>query len=83
MPKGTSHLHSPRYRQFREKLVQARLDADLTQVQVADKLKKEQSWVSKSERGDRRVDFVELEDLAKLYRKPLSYFSTRKSRSRS
>ena len=32
------------------------------------------SFLSKCESGERRVDFVELQHLARIYRKPLSYF---------
>jgi transcriptional regulator with XRE-family HTH domain len=43
-------------------------------VQVARLLGRPQSFVSKFESGERRVDFVELQYLAGIYRKPLSYF---------
>jgi len=33
-----------------------------------------QSFVSKAESGERRVDFIELCHLAKIYSKPLSFF---------
>jgi hypothetical protein len=33
-----------------------------------------QSFVSKAESGERRVDFVELRHLARIYKKPLSFF---------
>ncbi len=62
------------YQQFCEKLVQARKDAGLTQVEVAKALGKPQSYVSKCERGDRRLDAVELAKLAKLYQKKIDYF---------
>jgi hypothetical protein len=32
------------------------------------------SFVSKIESGERRVDVVELNELARLYRKPLNFF---------
>jgi transcriptional regulator with XRE-family HTH domain len=48
--------------------------AGLTQVDVAKKLKKPQSFISKIESGERRLDFIEVRLLAKLYGKPLSYF---------
>jgi hypothetical protein len=38
------------------------------------KLGRPQSFLSKCESGERRVDFVELQHLARVYRKPLSYF---------
>jgi hypothetical protein len=35
--------------------------------------------VSKAESGERRVDFVELQLLARIYRKPISFFQTIRS----
>ena len=52
----------------------ARREANLTQKQGAAYFNKPQSFVSKSENGERRVDPVELRHLAKLYGKPLDYF---------
>lgn len=46
----------------------------MTQVQVAKKLGHHQSYVSKIESGERRVDVVELNRIAKLYNKSISYF---------
>lgn len=54
-----STIHSPRYRQFLKKLRAARLDAGLTQQEAARALRKPQSFVSKCESGERRVDVVE------------------------
>jgi transcriptional regulator with XRE-family HTH domain len=51
-----------------------RLDAALTQAKVAELLARPQSFVSKSESGERRVDFIELLHLAKMYKKPISFF---------
>jgi transcriptional regulator with XRE-family HTH domain len=63
-----------RYRQFLNRLREARQQARLTQVQVARKLRRPQSFVSKCESGERRVDVVELAEFARLYRKRLSFF---------
>lgn len=63
------------YKRFLLKLQKARKDANLTQVQVAELLGKPQSFVSKTESGERRVDFVELQVFAKAYRKPLTFFT--------
>ena len=63
-----------RYQKFLQRLRQARLEADLTQVQVAEVLGKPQSFVSKCETGERRVDFVELLTFAEIYQKPLTFF---------
>jgi len=69
-----SSVHSRRYQQFLRQLRAARSDAGLTQEQVAKSFKVPQSWVSKCEAGERRVDAVELERFARLYGKPLSFF---------
>ena len=57
-------LHSQRYRLFRELLLAERERAGLTQVEVARLLRKPQSFVSKYERGDRRLDMTEFLELA-------------------
>ncbi len=67
-------VHSDRYKQFLKRLKTARLAAALTQQQAAKALKLPQSFVSKCESGERRVDVVELERFAKLYKKSLSFF---------
>ena len=63
-----------RYRVFLERLRQARHDAHLTQVEVARSLRRPQSFVSKCESGERRVDVVELQEFVRLYGKPLNFF---------
>ena len=50
------------------------MEAGLTQVEGANRLKRPQSFVSKVESGERRVDVVELSELARIYRKPLDFF---------
>ena len=63
------------YKKFLARLVQARRDAGLTQVEVANRLGKAHSFLSKCELGERRVDFVELQQLAQIYKKDLSFFT--------
>ena len=65
---------SRRYRQFLKRLRAARHEAGLTQQGVARALGKPQSYVSKCETGERRVDVVELEAFARLYGKTLEFF---------
>lgn len=62
------------YRVFLRRLKQARQSAGLTQEEVARRLSRPQSFISKCESGERRVDFVELRYFARLYRKPMSFF---------
>lgn len=42
-------------------LRQVRLDANLTQSQLAEKIEQTQSYVSKYENGEQRLDLIELE----------------------
>ncbi len=67
-------IHSKEYRGIIQKLKAARLTSGLTQTEVALKLKKPQSYVSKIERGERRIDVVELKQLLKIYKKGLTDF---------
>ena len=69
-----SNVHSRAYQDFLKRLKQARIEAKLTQIGVAKKLRKPQSFVSKIESGERRLDFIEVQRLAELYGKPLSFF---------
>ncbi len=46
-------------------LRQIRLDANLTQSQLAEKLGQTQSYVSKYENGEQRLDLIELEAVSK------------------
>lgn len=60
----TKSVFSDRYSQFLAIIVQARKDKGLTQTDLANRLGKPQSYISKIERGERRVDVVELIDLS-------------------
>lgn len=67
-------IHTKEYAYFVERLNKARLEAGLTQVQVAKKLKRPQSHISNVESGQQRVDVVELQRFARLYGKDINYF---------
>lgn len=56
-------FHSPRYQQFRLLLCAAREKSNLTQTEVANRLRRPQSFVAKYEGGERRVDIVEFIDI--------------------
>ena len=62
MPKS---VHTAQYEQFRLFLIDARKRAGLSQAQLAIKLSRPQSFVSKFERGERRLDVVEFERVAR------------------
>ncbi len=77
MAMGSSKaLQTRRYQAFRERLRAARKAAGLSQKAVAEKVGRPQTWVSKCELGERRVDFVELEDWAAACRESLGSFRT-------
>ena len=46
-------------------LRQVRLDAALTQVALAERLGQTQSYISKYESGEQRLDLVEIEEICK------------------
>lgn len=73
-------IHSARYREFLRRLRRARLDAGFTQAQVAAVLGRPRSFVSKCEAGERRLDLVEAEEFARIYKRRLSYFLPSKSK---
>jgi len=57
-----------------EQLKAARDESGYDQETVADKLGKTQSYVSKIESGQRRIDVVQLKQFAKVYGKPFDFF---------
>ena len=71
MPKS---IYSKEYKKSVERLKMARLESGLKQVEVAKKLGKPQSFVSKVEQGERRLDVAELKQFADIYKKPLDFF---------
>lgn len=56
------------------KLIKARKKARLRQEDVARKLGRTQSYISKIESGQRRIDTVQLKELAAVYKKKVSFF---------
>lgn len=71
----TKSIYSNEYKNVIKRLQEARKEAGFMQSEVAEKLKKPQSYISKIERGERRVDVAELSILAKIYKKSLEYFT--------
>jgi transcriptional regulator with XRE-family HTH domain len=61
----TKSLHSHKYRQLTALVLETRRKAGLSQQQVADSLKTQQSYIAKIEGGERRIDVVEFMELAK------------------
>ena len=57
-------VHSDKYGEFLGMMIAARQEAGLTQQQLADTLGKPQSYVSKYERGERRLDVIEFLEIS-------------------
>lgn len=61
-------------------LVEARKQAGITQIDLAKKLGQSQSFVSKVERGDRRLDIIQLRTLCQIFSTSLPDFVERLER---
>jgi transcriptional regulator with XRE-family HTH domain len=59
-------LNSTRHRALVELLIQKRLDAHMTQAELAERLGEYQSFVARLESGQRRVDVVEFIELSEV-----------------
>jgi len=67
-------VYTKDYKEIINRLKQARIDAGLSQQAVADKFNKPQSYVSKIESGERRLDVAEIKKFAAIYNKLADYF---------
>ncbi len=67
-------IYSTGHKHLIEKLKQARIDTGLDQKEVAKKLGKSQSYISKIESGQRRVDVIKLKEFADIYKRDINYF---------
>ncbi|MDP3900066.1 MAG: helix-turn-helix transcriptional regulator [bacterium] len=70
----TKSIYSKEYKTVIEKLKKARLKTGLKQDEVAKILRKPQSYISKSESGERRLDITELKKFSDIYKKQINYF---------
>lgn len=67
-------IYSKEYKFALSQLRNARMASGLTQKEVAKLIGKPQSYISKCESGERRLDVTELNRLAKIYKEPLTFF---------
>ncbi|MCX6565132.1 MAG: helix-turn-helix transcriptional regulator [Candidatus Aminicenantes bacterium] len=67
-------IYSKEHSSLVDRLKKARLEAGLDQAAVAKLLKKSQSYISKIESGQRRVDVIQLKKFADIYKRNLNYF---------
>jgi|Deesub1362A_J573_1020465.scaffolds.fasta_scaffold00010_48 transcriptional regulator with XRE-family HTH domain len=71
-PRGS--IYSQLQKEIVRRLRQARQEAGLSQAQVAQSLGLSQSFISKLEAGQVRLEVLLLLRLARLYGKPLEFF---------
>ena len=62
----SNRLWDKKHKTFRDAIKEISNDRNLKQVELAKKLKKPQSFVSKYETGERNLDFVELSEICKV-----------------
>jgi transcriptional regulator with XRE-family HTH domain len=67
-------IYTSEYQIFLKNLRNARKESGLTQLEVAKKLNQPQSYVSKCESGEKRVDIIELLYFSIVYNKQIDYF---------
>ena len=67
-------IYSADHKKLIEKLKKARKEAGLDQISAAKLIGKTQSYISKAESGQRRLDIVQLKEFSKIYKKELKYF---------
>ena len=72
MPSNKKTIHTSEYQEIIQKLITARKRARLTQKSVADILGYSQSYISKIENAQIRIDPIQLKDLSKIYKIELS-----------
>jgi len=67
-------IHTKKHSELVERLKKARKDAGLDQKEAAKLLRKTQSYISKIESGQRKIDVVDLLKFGEIYKKSISYF---------
>lgn len=67
-------IYREEHQKIVERLKEARLASGLGQVEVAEKLGRTQSYVSKIESGQRRFDVLQLKEFSRVYKKDLGFF---------
>lgn len=67
-------IRTKEYALFIERMKKARLESGLRQIDVAKAMKRPQSYISRVESGEYRLDILEVKKFAKLYKKNIEYF---------
>ena len=61
-------IHTQEYREIISKLIESRKNANLTQIEVAKLLNCSQSYISKIENCQIRIDLIQLKVFAEVYK---------------
>jgi transcriptional regulator with XRE-family HTH domain len=67
-------IYTKSHRHIVKQLIKARKNVGLRQADVAKRVGRTQSYISKIEAGQCRIDVVQLKELAEIYKKRLNYF---------
>ncbi len=67
-------IYSKDHKFLTEQLKKARIEVGFDQEKAAKLLGKTQSYISKIESGERRLDVAEMKKFATIYNKPADYF---------
>ena len=59
----TKSIQSKKYKNLLKLLTIVRKQSGLTQIEIAKRLNKPQSYISKYESGERRIDLIKLEEI--------------------
>jgi transcriptional regulator with XRE-family HTH domain len=70
-------IHTQHQKKLQELLRQVRYEANLRQTELAQKLDEPQSFVSKYENGERRLDILEIREVCMAIGIPLEEFARR------
>ena len=67
-------IYSQEHLYLVSQLKKARIEAGMDQTEAGKHLQRTQSYVSKVESGQRRIDITQLKEFAQLYNKKLNFF---------
>jgi transcriptional regulator with XRE-family HTH domain len=67
-------IYTKEYTTFLKCLRKARTEAGITQIEMAERIEQTQSFVSRCERGERRIDIIELRVFCQAIGVPITDF---------
>jgi transcriptional regulator with XRE-family HTH domain len=70
-------IHTPKQKRLLLLLRELRLEAGLTQAELGSRIQKDQTFISKYESGERRLDILEVRELCRALGVPLTEFVRR------